>query len=85
MTFGESPETRGKTRCMTFRLDLPVIDELQRDADLRETSLNVLVNQVLRRYKDCDRYDNRLGMMPVPKIMLSNLVNSAIDLARKRG
>lgn len=74
-----------KTKSMTFRLDQNVLDELQREANHNEISLNVLVNQILRRYKEWGRYEIKTGMMPVPKVMLSNLINNAIDHARKAG
>lgn len=70
---------------MAFRLDQITVDELQREADIRETSLNVLVNQVLRRYREWDRYEAKLATMPVPKVMLSNLIDNAISLAKKNG
>jgi hypothetical protein len=70
---------------MTFRLDQGVVDELQREADHNETSLNVLVNQILRRYKDWGRYEIKTGMMPVPKVMLTNLMNNAMEHAKKAG
>ena len=53
-TKGDSARTQ-KTRSITFRLDSSVIDEMQREADQKETSLNVLVNQVLKRYTEWDR------------------------------
>jgi hypothetical protein len=58
-----------------------VIKELQRDADEEEISLNVLVNQVLKRYVDWDRYENKLGMMPIPKLMLAKLIDEAMRVA----
>ena len=70
-----------KTRSITFRLDTMVIEELQRDADQGEISLNVLVNQVLRRYVEWDRYENKVGMIPIPKIMLSTLIDETMRLA----
>ena len=70
---------------MTFRLDQNVLDELQREANHSEISLNVLVNQVLRRYQESGRYEIKAVMMPVPKVMLSNLINNAIDHASKAG
>lgn len=85
MNSEESRDSASKTKSVTFRLDQSVVEELQRDADQRETSLNVLVNQVLRRYKEWDRYETKVGMMPVPKVMLANLINNAIDLAKKNG
>ena len=39
-----------KTRSVTFRLDSLILDELQHEANQKEISLNVLVNQTLKRY-----------------------------------
>ena len=74
-----------KTRSVTFRLDSSVIDELQAEADSREISLNVLVNQILKRYSEWDRYENKIGMMPVPKVILSSLIDKAISVAKSSG
>ena len=74
-----------KTQSITFRLDSYTIGELQREADQSQISLNVLVNQVLKRYSDWDRYESRIGMMPVPKAMLTSLIDKAIDMAKKNG
>jgi hypothetical protein len=62
-----------------------VIDELQTEADNREISLNVLVNQVMKRYSEWDRFENKLGMMPVPKVILSSLIDKAISVAKSGG
>ena len=74
-----------KTRSVTFRLDSFVLDELQHEADQREISLNVSVNQILKRYCQWDRYESRIGMMPVPKIMLSYCIDKAINIAKNNG
>lgn len=74
-----------KSRSVTFRLDSNLIDELQAEADNNETSLNVLVGQVLRRYEQWDRYESKIGMMPVPKVMLSALIEKAIEAGKKAG
>jgi hypothetical protein len=71
-----------KSQSITFRLDSHTIDELQREADQNQISLNVLVNQALKRYSDWDRYENRIGMMPVPKAMLTSLIDKAVDMAK---
>ena len=75
--------TTSKTRSITFRLDSSVLDEMQREADQKETSLNVLVNQVLKRYTEWDRYESKIGMMPVPKVMLSSLIDKSIAIAKE--
>ena len=74
-----------KTRSVTFRLDSKVIDEIQAEADNREISLNVLVNQILKRYTEWDRYENKIGMMPVPRVILSNLIDKAVSIAKSSG
>lgn len=83
--FMENEQQPKKTRSVTFRIDSSVVDELQREADGKEVSLNVLVNQVLKRYSDWDRYENKLSIMPVPKIMLSSLIEKAVTVAKKNG
>ncbi|HEX7033671.1 MAG TPA: hypothetical protein VF172_11795, partial [Nitrososphaera sp.] len=82
---GENAPQSRKTRSVTFRLDSSVVDELQAEADSREVSLNVLVNQVLRRYSEWDRFENKIGMMPVPKVILSSLIDKAISVAKSNG
>ncbi len=80
-----STHTKKKTRSVTFSFDASVIDELQTEADTREISLNVLVNQVLKRFAEWDRFESKIGMMPVPKIMLSTLIDKSISVARDSG
>lgn len=84
-TLSEGVSQSKKTRSVTFRLDSSVIDELQTEADNREISLNVLVNQVLKRYSEWDRFENKIGMMPVPKVILSSLIDKAISVAKNSG
>jgi hypothetical protein len=74
-----------KTRSITFRLDSAVIDALQSEADNSEISLNVLVNQILKRYSEWDRFESKVGMMPVPKVILSSLIDKAISVAKSSG
>lgn len=75
----------GKTRSITFRLDSSVIEELQTEAEYRETSLNVLINQILRRYSNWERYENKMGLLPVPKIMLSSIMDEVMKIGKENG
>jgi hypothetical protein len=77
---GESVRPR-KSRSITFRLDTNVIEELQREADEGELSLNILVNHVLRRYVEWDRYEKKLRMIPVPMTLLSKLIDDIMKFA----
>ena len=80
-----SDQSKKSTRSISFRLDSKVIDEMQKEANQNEISLNVLVNQTLKKYTEWGRYENKIGMMPVPKLMLSSLIDRAIEIATKNG
>ena len=80
----ENSDEPKKTQSVSFRLDSNTLDELQREADLNQISLNVLVNRILKRYSDWGTYENRIGMMPVPKVMLT-LIDKAVDMAKENG
>jgi hypothetical protein len=81
----ETPAAQGKTRSVTFRIDNAVLDEVQREADRTEITLNVLVNQVLKRYTEWERFENKVGMMPVPKAILPAIIDKSISLAKEEG
>ena len=72
-----------KTRTVTFRVDSRIADGLQREADNAGVSLNILVNQLLKRYYDWGKYESKLNMMPVPKVMLSSCMDISIDIVRE--
>ena len=80
----QSQELR-KTQSISFRIDLDVVKDLQQQAHAREISLNVLVNQVLRRYSTWDRYENKMGIIPVPRNMLTCLMEKAVKIAKDNG
>jgi|SRR6185437_2451201 hypothetical protein len=75
----------GKTRSITFRLESSIIEELQIEAEYRETSLNVLINQILRRYSNWERYENKMGLLPIPKIMLSSMMEEVMKIGKENG
>jgi hypothetical protein len=70
-----------KTKSTTFRLDTKIVQELQRDADQGEVSLNVLVNQILRKYVEWDRYEKKLNLLPIPKLMLIKMIDDTLRVA----
>ena len=80
----QKPKKR-KTRCITFRIDEGVVQELTNESEQKEVSLNVLVNQILKRYSEWDRYENKIGVIPVPKVMLTKLINKSLTIAKDAG
>ena len=79
------PPHKKSSRSITFRLDSSIVDELQRDANQNEISLNVLVNKILRVYVEWGRYEHKLGMIPVPQNFFSSLIQETIRLAESNG
>jgi hypothetical protein len=72
-----------RTRTVTFRVDSRIVDGLQREADNNGVSLNILVNQLLKRYNDWGKYESKLNMIPVPKVMLSSVMDMLIEIVRE--
>lgn len=65
-----------KTRSVSYRTDTKILAEMTRESRQREMSTNVLVNQILRKFVDFDRYKQRLGILPFPKELLFEIMKS---------
>lgn len=66
-----------KTRTMTYRLPEKLVTELENEAMQMGISHNVLLNQIVEKYIRWDRFGDKIGMIPVPKGVLTSL---GIDL-----
>jgi hypothetical protein len=80
LTIAKNNDNRGmnsaastKTTTMTFRIYENVLRELRKEAKDREISINVLVNQVFRRYIEWDSYEPKIGMIPIAKPVVMEL------------
>lgn len=62
----------------SFKLDAHLMNELRREALRNDVSTNFLVNQILKKYVTWKRYETVTGMMPVPKTILSFVVDRAM-------
>ena len=65
--------TSTKTTTMTFRIYGIILRELRKEAKDREISINVLVNQVFRRYIEQDSYEPKVGTIPIAKPVVMEL------------
>ena len=61
------PQKKEKTRSITYRLPVQIVDELETEAMEKNISQNVLVKQILEKYVSWERFANKIGMIPVPK------------------
>ena len=62
-----------KTRNVTYRLPVHIVEELEREAMNRNISQNVLAKQVLGKFISWDRFADKIGMIPVPRKILESL------------
>ena len=75
---------------MTYRLPVKLVEELETEAMQKEISQNVMVKQILEKYIQWDRFSNKMGMIPVPKGILTSLgislesedVNMIVDVLK---
>lgn len=61
------------------------MNELRCEAIRNDVSLNYLVNQVLKGYTSWGRYETLTGMMPVPKTILSFVIDRILALDNNAG
>jgi hypothetical protein len=67
------PPKKEKTRSITYRLPAKVVEELETEAMQKNISQNVLVKQILEKYVQWERFSDKIGMIPVPKKILTTL------------
>jgi hypothetical protein len=73
------PSSPSKTRTVSLRISSKLTDELQTEADNRHISFTALANQIL------ERYEIKMNMMPVPKMILSALIDKPLSIAESSG
>ncbi len=78
------------TTTLTFRLDANTVKKLQTKAKENDISLNTLVNQILKRYVEWDRFESKVGMVLVANTVVAELFtkltkDQVIDLASQIG
>ena len=67
-------EQKDGTKTVSFRIPDHAVAELKSDAARLNVSPNTMLNNVLRRWLDWDRYAEKLDLIPVPKKLLSEIV-----------
>ena len=83
-------QDKRKTSTFTLRIDEDIIKSLQNESQLQDISLNTLINKILKRYVEWDSYEPKVGMIPIPKLLVEKLfekrsTQEIIDLAMKVG
>ena len=74
------PTKKEKTRSITYRLPVKLVEEIETEAMSHNVSHNVMARQILEKYIQWDRFADKIGIIPVPKKILDTL---GIDMDTK--
>lgn len=77
-----------KTETISFRLPSVLIDELRRDAEFENVTMNVFVTRIFSNHIKWERYERKVGLLPMTKVFLEEVINQLtneqiINLAQK--
>ena len=79
MARGDGSEKKVKTETVTFRLPSSLIDELRSDAELGGVSLNNYVARIFSNHVQWERYERKVGLLPMTEAFLSEVLNQLGD------
>ncbi len=75
----DSDKKKSKTETVTFRLQTPLIDELRTDAELEGVSLNNYVAKIFSNHIQWERYERKVGLLPMTEAFLSEVLGQLSD------
>ena len=71
--------TKKKSQTITFRLDSELIEEIKNDAKLEKINVNALVSKILVNHILWERYERKLGLLPMTKPFVQYSINKMAD------
>ena len=71
----EAKQAQHHSESITFRLDNTILNELHREADQKDISVNTLVSHITRMHVDWHSNAAKAGFVTVRKGLLTNLIN----------
>ena len=77
-----------KTETMTFRLPISIVKSLKNDAEFEKVSVNSLVIRIFSDHISWEKYERKVGLLPMTKVFLENAVakmteQEVVSLAEK--
>lgn len=86
----QHPTKKEKTRSVTYRLPVKLVEEIEAEAVNHSISHNVMARQILEKYIRWDRFTEKIGIIPVPKKIMdilgaemnSNDINEIINVIK---
>ena len=74
-----SPDIKKKSQTITVRLDPDLIEDLKNDADMERMNVNALISKVLSNHILWERYERKMGLLPMTKPFVKHSVNQMDD------
>ncbi len=68
-------EEKKKTKTVSFRLDSDLVEEIKNDAELEKINVNALVSKILSNHVLWERYERKLGLLPMTKPFVQHSIN----------
>ena len=75
----DSKSKKTKTETVTFRLQSSLVDELRMDAELEGISLNNYVAKIFSNHVQWERYERKVGLLPMTEAFLREVLNQLTD------
>ena len=74
-----SKETKKKSQTITVRLDPDLIEDLKNDAEMERINVNALISKVLSNHILWERYERKMGLLPMTKPFVKHAVDQMED------
>ena len=79
-----------KAKPITFRIENKILETIRKEGEREQLTTSNLINKILKRYVEWDVYEPKVGMMPIPKVLLEKLFEGrtkeeVVELATKVG
>ena len=74
-----SNEKKKRSKTITFRLDPDLIEEIKNDAELEKINVNALVSKILSNHILWERYERKMGLLPMTKPFVQHSINQMSD------
>src|ERR687887_498098 len=71
--------TKVRTETITFRLSSTLLKELRKEAELERISLNAFVCKIFLNHVQWEKYERKVGLLPMTKPFLKEVINQMSD------
>ena len=76
-----SKDTKKKSQTITVRLDPDLIEDLKNDAEMERMNVNALISKVLSNHILWERYERKMGLLPMTKPFVKHAIDQMEDSA----